>query len=57
LNQAIDRALRKPKVRDAFVKLGAEPAGGSPAVFGALITAQVAHWEKVVKEAGITMPQ
>jgi tripartite-type tricarboxylate transporter receptor subunit TctC len=54
LNQAIDRALLKPKVRDAFAKLGAEPAGGSPAVFGALIEAQVAHWGRVVREAGIT---
>jgi tripartite-type tricarboxylate transporter receptor subunit TctC len=57
LNQAIDRALLKPKVRDAFAKLGAEPAGGSSAVFGALISAQVAHWERVVTKAGITMPQ
>ena len=57
LNEAIDRALRKPKVRDAFAKLGAEPAGGSSAAFGSLIAAQVAHWEKVVREAGITMPQ
>ena len=57
LNQAIDRALLKSKVRDAFAKLGAEPAGGSPAVFGALVSAQVAHWEKIVREARITMPQ
>jgi tripartite-type tricarboxylate transporter receptor subunit TctC len=57
LNQAIDRALLKPKVRDAFANLGAEPAGGSPAAFGSLISAQVAHWEKVVREAGIKMPQ
>jgi tripartite-type tricarboxylate transporter receptor subunit TctC len=57
LNQAIDRALLKPKVRDAFVKLGAEPAGGTSAAFGTLIGAQVAHWERVVREAGIKMPQ
>jgi tripartite-type tricarboxylate transporter receptor subunit TctC len=57
LNEAIDRALRKPRVRDAFAKLGAEPAGGNSAAFGALITAQVAHWDRVVKESGITMPQ
>ena len=57
LNQAIDRALLKSKVRDAFAKLGAEPAGGSPVAFGTLISAQVAHWEKVVSEARITMPQ
>jgi len=57
LNEAIDRALHKPRVRDAFAKLGAEPAGGNSATFGALITAQVAHWDRVVKQAGITMPQ
>jgi tripartite-type tricarboxylate transporter receptor subunit TctC len=57
LNQTIDRALLKPKVRDAFVKLGAEPAGGTSAAFGALISEQVAHWERVVREAGIKMPQ
>jgi tripartite-type tricarboxylate transporter receptor subunit TctC len=57
LNQAIDRALRKPKVQAAFANLSAEPAGGSPPAFGALINAQVTHWEKVVREAGIKMPQ
>jgi len=57
LNEAINRALAKPKVRDALAKLGAEPAGGSPSEFGNLVKAQVTHWGKVVKASGIKIPQ
>jgi tripartite-type tricarboxylate transporter receptor subunit TctC len=57
LNQAMNRALGKPKVREAFANLGAVPAGGTPIEFGALIKSQVAHWGTIVKEAGMKMPQ
>jgi len=57
LNQAINKALATPKVRDAFAKLAAEPAGGTPAEFGKLVSAQVVQWRNVVKEAGIKIPQ
>jgi tripartite-type tricarboxylate transporter receptor subunit TctC len=57
LNAAVNKALSKPKVQDAFIKLGAEAAGGTPADFGALVRAQVTHWGKVVKDAGIKMQQ
>jgi tripartite-type tricarboxylate transporter receptor subunit TctC len=53
LNEAINKALAKPAVREAFAKIAAEPAGGSSAELGALIKSQVAHWGKVVKDAGI----
>jgi tripartite-type tricarboxylate transporter receptor subunit TctC len=53
LNEAISKALSKPAVREAFAKIAAEPAGGSPAELGALIKSQIAHWGKVVKDAGI----
>jgi tripartite-type tricarboxylate transporter receptor subunit TctC len=53
LNEAVNKALAKPAVREALTKIAAEPAGGSPAEFGALITSQIAHWGKVVKDAGI----
>jgi tripartite-type tricarboxylate transporter receptor subunit TctC len=53
LNGAINRALATPRVREAFAKIAAEPAGGSPREFGAFVKAQIAHWGKVVKEAGI----
>jgi tripartite-type tricarboxylate transporter receptor subunit TctC len=57
LNDAVGRALKRPNVREAFAKLGAEPAGGTSAEFGNLIKSQVAHWGRVVKESGIKMPQ
>lgn len=53
LNEAINRALQKPSVREAFAKLGAEPVGGTPGVFGELVKSQVQHWKKVVADAGI----
>jgi tripartite-type tricarboxylate transporter receptor subunit TctC len=55
LNIAINKALQKPSVQEALAKLGAEPAGGTPEAFGQLVTAQVAHWGKVVDEAGIKL--
>ena len=57
LNGAINKALAKPRVREALAKLAAEPVGGTPAEFGQLLVAELAHWRKVVKEAGIKMQQ
>jgi tripartite-type tricarboxylate transporter receptor subunit TctC len=55
LNEAFNEALAKPRVREAIKKLAAEPAGGTPAEFGQFLSAQVAHWDKVVKDSGIKM--
>lgn len=57
LNAAVNKALKDQTVRDAFEKIGAEPAGGTPAAFGMLIHSQVTHWSKVVKDSGIKMQQ
>jgi tripartite-type tricarboxylate transporter receptor subunit TctC len=57
LNGAINRALQKTSVREAFAKLGAEPVGGSPEEFGELVKSQVQHWKKVVADAGIRVQQ
>jgi tripartite-type tricarboxylate transporter receptor subunit TctC len=51
LNEAINKVLARPKVRDALANLGAEPVGGTPAEYGEFIKSQVAYWAKVVKEA------
>ena len=53
LNQAMNKALAKPRVRDAIAKMAAEPAGGTPAEFGQFLAAQIAYWSKVVKDANI----
>ena len=34
LNFARNKALEKPRVREAIEKMAAEPAGGTPAEFG-----------------------
>jgi tripartite-type tricarboxylate transporter receptor subunit TctC len=57
LNGAINKALAKPRVREAIAKLAAEPAGGTPAEFGQFLDSQLAHWSKVVKDSGIRMQQ
>jgi tripartite-type tricarboxylate transporter receptor subunit TctC len=57
LNAAINKTLARPKVRETLAKLGAEPAGGDPADFGNHLKSQIAHWGRVVKVAGIKMPQ
>ena len=57
LNQAVNKVLAKPKVRAALAKIGATPAGGTPAEFGQLINTQVAHWAKVITQANIKLPQ
>jgi tripartite-type tricarboxylate transporter receptor subunit TctC len=57
LNTAVNKALKDPKTVEALAKIGAEPAGGTPEAFGTLVRTQVAHWSKVVKEAGIKLPQ
>jgi tripartite-type tricarboxylate transporter receptor subunit TctC len=57
LNRAINKALAKPSVREAFAKIAAEPAGGTAAEFGAHIKSQMAHWSKIVKDAGIKIQE
>ena len=57
VNAAINKALEKASVREAFARVGAEPAGGTPVEFGDLVKSQVAHWAKVVKDSGIKMQQ
>ena len=57
LNEAMNRALAKQKVRIAFANIGAEPVGGTPGEFGLFIKSQLEHWGKVIRDSGIKMPQ
>jgi len=57
LNAAVNTALARERVRNAFANLGAEPVGGTAAEFGAFVNSQIAHWGKVVRESGIKMPR
>jgi tripartite-type tricarboxylate transporter receptor subunit TctC len=57
LNAAVNHALANPAVREKFVNLGYEAAGGTPDELGRLIASQAAYWGRIVKESGITLPQ
>jgi tripartite-type tricarboxylate transporter receptor subunit TctC len=57
LNQAVNKVLREPKIRNALEKIGAEPVGGSAAEFGDGIRADVARWAKIIVDADIKLPQ
>src|SRR4029453_5086585 len=53
LNEAINKALKTDKLRDALAKLGTDPGGGTPEAFGPLMNGEIARWTKVIKDAGI----
>ncbi len=57
LNAAVNRSLAKPKIREAFARLGYEAAGGTPADLQGLIASQLSYWATITREAGIKMPQ
>lgn len=53
INQDVNAALKSPEVRDQFLAQGAEPAGGTPQEFDALIKRESKEWITMVKKAGI----
>ncbi len=54
LHQAVLQALQDPGVRQRFIEGGADPTpSSSPEEFGAVISAELRKWAKVVKDAGI----
>ena len=45
--------LAEPEMRERYAVLGIEPVGNTPEEFAAQIRADLARWEKVVKQANI----
>jgi tripartite-type tricarboxylate transporter receptor subunit TctC len=52
LNADMNQGLKNPALKDLLIAQGAEPAGGTPDDFAALIKRDLAKWEKVVKASG-----
>jgi tripartite-type tricarboxylate transporter receptor subunit TctC len=52
LNVEFNKALANPELRKKLGDEGADPAGGTPEQFAALIKAEIPRWGKVVKESG-----
>lgn len=53
INQDVNAALKVPDVRDQFLVQGAEPAGGTPQEFDALIKREIKEWAVTVKKVGL----
>ena len=53
LNREIVGALKQPEVRQQIVGIGAEPLGGTPAEFGALMKADAERLGRLIRERGI----
>ncbi len=55
VNQAVNAALADPDVKERFARLGAEPAGGTPQAFAAMVKADNAKWKKIIADRKLTV--
>src|SRR5262245_49147841 len=53
LNAEINASLATSDIRDALMKVGVEPRGGSPQDFSSLVVDEVDAWKTAAKAAGI----
>ena len=55
LNTEINTILRSADVIERFSAIGLDPAGGTPQEFARFIRAETEKWERVIREAKITL--
>ncbi len=55
VNQAANAALADAEVKERFARLGAEPTGGSPQAFAAMVKADNGKWKKIIAERKISV--
>jgi tripartite-type tricarboxylate transporter receptor subunit TctC len=53
ISQEVSRFLARPDVKEKFLAAGVETVGTTPEQFAAIIKADTAKWDKVIKEVGI----
>ncbi|SOZ35658.1 Bug family tripartite tricarboxylate transporter substrate binding protein [Cupriavidus neocaledonicus] len=54
LNAEFNKAIQSPEVKERLAKLGAEPVGGTPAQFAAMVKQDSARWGKLIRDRKIT---
>ncbi len=52
LNEAFNKVMAMPAVREKLVGGGLEPVGGTPEQFGRFIASEIAKWTKTAKDVG-----
>lgn len=55
VNQAVNAALADGDVKERFARLGAEPTGGTPQAFAAMVKADNTKWKKIIAERKISV--
>jgi tripartite-type tricarboxylate transporter receptor subunit TctC len=55
LNRAVNDCLNSAEVKGNMIKIGFEPAGGSPADFAAVIASDLSKWAPIAKATGFQM--
>ena len=53
LNEAFNKVMITPAVRDKLVTGGLEPMGGTPQQFGRFIDGEITKWTKIAKDVGV----
>lgn len=53
LNDAFNKTLSSPELRQKLIDSGFEPVGGEPEKFGKFVTSELNKWAPVVKKAGL----
>ena len=53
LNRALNAIVHEPAIREKLLQQGAEGSGGTPQALGQVVTAEIARWAKLAKEANI----
>ena len=52
LNEAVNRVMAMPAVREKLLTGGLDPVGGTPADFGRFIESEIGKWTKIAKDVG-----
>jgi tripartite-type tricarboxylate transporter receptor subunit TctC len=47
--------VHEPDIRDKLLAQGSEGVGGTPEALGKVVSAELARWNKLVKEAHISV--
>ena len=55
INAGVNAALADSDVKDRFARLGAEPTGGTPQAFAAMVKVDTGKWKKIIAERKITV--
>lgn len=54
INDAFNKVMAMPAVRDKLLGAGLEPVGGTPEQFGKFIDSEITKWTKIAKDVGAT---